>query len=491
VSRSIAGLIGLNCLFALTGLCLLWALRGWRSWLDLLEHLGVALMLGIGSVGVLATLVLVAGQDLSLWLVLVLCAVVALPSAEIAVLRRRRLPRALGRLPKVASPGAIAALGLLLLTAALLVELYRVARVNSFVTDDAYVYWIPKAKVIYFFGGIDGQLFRTLHGASYPLLVPALDAIDFQFMGSADVPNLAIQSWFLLAGCLAAAAALLRPLVRPWLIGLFLVLATVLPNLDARVYLGEADWTVDFFFVLGALLLVRWVLAPEAWLLVGYGVMLAATFAAKREGALFAACLVGGALLATVRTPRRWGPLLGATAAAYATSVPWHIWWSSRQLQPDMPSDWLHNLVSNLDRIRPAYAVVFRLLFTYDFWLVAVPVALGAAVLCLTIAGPARQTAVLYVTTMVLGVNGLMWIVWSELSVSLDTNNATTPIPRAVGSLVLLSALLAPLLIEPLLAPPARVPASGTPVPDPLGGSVEDVRDRELPPVAGAPTPGP
>jgi hypothetical protein len=44
-----------------------------------------------------------------------------------------------------------------------------------------------------------------------------------------------------------------------------------------------------------------------------------------------------------------------------------------------------------------------------------------------------------------------MWILWSDPGLTLDTHNSSTPIPRAVGSLVLLSAALAPLLIEPLL----------------------------------------
>ena len=40
--------------------------------------------------------------------------------------------------------------------------------------------------------------------------MPVLQAIDFHFMGSVDVPNLAFQSWLLLVGFLWASAALLR-----------------------------------------------------------------------------------------------------------------------------------------------------------------------------------------------------------------------------------------------------------------------------------------
>jgi hypothetical protein len=41
--------------------------------------------------------------------------------------------------------------------------------------------------------------------------------------------------------------------------------------------------------------------------------------------------------------------------------------------------------------------------------------------------------------------------VWDDLTYILDEQQSSTPIPRAVGSIVLLSTVLAPLLIQPLL----------------------------------------
>ena len=168
----------------------------------MLEYLGVALVLGLGTVCVVATLVLIAGGGLSFWMIVVLCVVVAAPAAGLAFLRRRPLSARARRAAEARLPREVVALGLGLLTVALLVAFYRAARVNSFITNDSFAFWIPKAKAIYFFGGLDEQLFRTLPGPSYPLLVPVLQAMDFRFMGSADVPNLAFQSWLLLVGFL-------------------------------------------------------------------------------------------------------------------------------------------------------------------------------------------------------------------------------------------------------------------------------------------------
>jgi hypothetical protein len=457
MSRSLEGVLALNLCFLVSGLAILWAIRGWRSWLELLELLGVAFLLGLGSIAVLATLVLVAGGGLSLAVILGLCGGVAAICAELAVWRRRPFPRSFGALPRSLSLGAFLALLAALATAVLLVAFFRVTRVQPLTAWDAWAFWVAKAKAIYFFGGLDESLFRSLPGPSYPLLVPALDAMDFRLMGgTADTSGLAVQYWLLFAGFLLAAAALLRPLARGWLVWLFLGLATVIPELDGRLLTGLADWPLDIFFVLAALFLVRWLRTGEHWLIVGYGVMLAATFATKREGALLAACLVPAALAATVRDRRRtWLPVLGVAVLAYGVNVPWRIWWTSRHLLPDAPDGGLGQLALHASRIWPSLKLVLHLLFAYESWLLIVPVALAAGVLSLLVRGGARETAVLYLLTAVLSVIGFTWILWSDPGLQLSTSTAATPIPRVVGSLVLLSTVLAPLLIDPLLRRPA------------------------------------
>jgi hypothetical protein len=467
VNRSLVGTLELNGLFLLTGFCLLWALRGWRSWIDLIEHLGVALLLGLGCVCVIATIVLVAGGSLALWVIVGICGFISGGAAEVAILRRKRLPRTLGQLPDFRARSTAFALGGVAVTVAVLVAFFRTVRVNSFVGYDAWAFWIPKAKAIYFFGGLDEHLFRTLPGPSYPLLLPALQAMDFRFIGSADGTLLAAQAWLLLVAFLFAIAAMLRPFARPWLCWLLLASTVAIPELDDRLLLGQADLPLDMFFAAAALALVCWSRSREPWLLFLFGAMSAATFATKREGALLLACLLAGSLVGTARSWRRsWPELIAALAAAYALNIPWRLWWTSRHLQSDVPGDAAGSLTSHTSRIWPSFVIVARLLFTYDFWLLITPIALVAGVLSLTLRGPSRETAIIYLTTFALGIVGFMWILWSDPGLPLNTDNSTTPIPRVVGALVLLSAVLAPLLIGPLLdrrVSPATAEREGDP----------------------------
>ena len=79
------------------------------------------------------------------------------------------------------------------------------------------------------------------------------------------------------------------------------------------------------------------------------------------------------------------------------------------------------------------------------------PIALAAAIAATTLPGVARETAIAYITTAAAVVAGFTYILWDDLTYVLDEHQSTTPIPRAVGSIVLLSTVLAPLLIQPLL----------------------------------------
>ena len=88
---------------------------------------------------------------------------------------------------------------------------YRVAHLQGPESFDGWAFWTAKAKAIYFFGGLDEHLFRTLPGATYPILLPTLHAIAFHFMGSADTVTLHLQYWLLLVGFVGAVAGLLRP----------------------------------------------------------------------------------------------------------------------------------------------------------------------------------------------------------------------------------------------------------------------------------------
>ncbi len=109
----------------------------------------------------------------------------------------------------VASAVLVTAVGVAL--AGLYLEaLFRAARLSSLQAYDAWAFWVPKGKAIFYFGGLDEHVFTTTPNSSYPPLQPILDAAAFHAIGSVDASTLHVQFWFFVAGAIAAAAGLLH-----------------------------------------------------------------------------------------------------------------------------------------------------------------------------------------------------------------------------------------------------------------------------------------
>lgn len=466
---ALLGILVLNLLFLIAGSCMLWAARGLSDWAEWLRLSGVSYLLGVAVSAVLMTLVLVYGGGASALATLgVTCGPAAL-GLGVGLWRRRPLPRGLA-FSGPATPSELAAWALGLGTAGMLAAFFRQARVDPLRAWDAWAFWVPKAKVIYFFGGIDSPLFRTFTGSNYPLLVPALSAMDFRFMGAADTTTLAVQYWLLLVGFVAAMVGLLRTLAPAWLIWLFAASVVVLPQLDERLLNRQADWPLDIFAAVAALAAVRWVVLREPWALGVFGVLLSAAMATKREGEMLSLCLVLGVLAALgVRERRRWLLPVAVAAAAYAVNIPWRLWWTSRHLTSDTPPHVLSNTF-HLGRAPASVWLVVRILFDPAYWVVATPVALVAAILALTSSD--RRAARLFLAAMLVGVLGFAWATWSDPSLPIVATPALNPTNRLVGALTLLSLVFAPLLLAPFLRPdtPDDPRASVEPRPAPAGG---------------------
>ena len=451
MSREMLGIVLLNLLFTGTGLALLAGLRGWETWIDLLDSVGLSLVVGTCSVAVLATLVLIAGAGLPLGTILALAAGVSAVGIALAVTRRRPVPRRLGPLPPASWSTAAACAGALG-SMAILVALFRLARVMPLGGGDSFENWVPRAKVIYFLGKIDTPLFTGLGGPRYPILVPTLQAIDFRFMGSAFGPELAVEYWFLYAGFVFAAFSLLRRLAPAWLAWLFIALTGALPELFERVLDAQADWALDLPFALSALLAVVWLRERQPWQLVCFGILIAAEIATKQEGLLLVGCLYVGIAAASIRDRRRvWPPAAIVGAAAYLVNLPWRIWWSREHLPSSTTAGSITGLYTHLHRAWASLHLILRLVFDYEMWLAVVPIAVVAAGAALTAGKAAREAATLYLVTAASAIAGFTYILWSDPGLVLDEQQSSTPMPRAVGSIVLLSTVLAPVLIAPLL----------------------------------------
>ena len=413
--RALVGLTAFNLFLLGVGITALASLRGWRTWRDLVRIGGLAYLIGVALVGVTLSIELVLGVPFSAATILLTGAALALA----AVALRRTLARWRPELPDARAQGVwlVTLMGVALVVV-YLEALFRSARLSALSAWDAWAFWVPKAKAIYFFGGLDEQFFRELANPSYPPLVPALEAAAFHFMGSADAVTLHLQFWFLACGFVAAVASLLAPRVHPLMLWPCLLLVLVAPRVVGRNLDPQADFILDYFFALAALLVALWLVDREPWLLMATALLMAAAVMTKRDGQLLVACIVLAGAIATWQQWRFAWPRLGLVAAvAIGMLVPWRIWYSSRDLTGDLPSAGALALFDNLDRGWPALESAITTVLDYDLWLV---------------------------------IAGLTWVLWSftELELPFVQDEGVNPIVRLSASLVVAAGALLPLLLD-------------------------------------------
>jgi hypothetical protein len=444
--RALLGLAAANVVVLAMGSCLLWGVRGLRSWAEVARLSGLAYMVGVAALGVASTLLLVAGVSYGRTTIVLTCAGLAVAGLG--------LGRALGRPPPRLRDGRRRGLGLVAVSYVALVGVYlealfRAGRLAPLSNFDGWAFWVPKAKAIYFFGGLDEQFFRELAAPTYPPLVPTLEAAAFHAMGSADTVTLHVQFWFFLTGFVAAVAGLLGPRVRPTLLWPVLLLVLVAPRVVARSLEPQADFLLDYFFALAALLVALWLVERRAWQLPAASLFLAAAMLTKREGQLLAACVVVAALAASWGTRRAaWPRLALAGGCALALALPWRLWFSSRDLTGELPASGFLGLFDHLDRPWPALQSVVEALLDLGLWLFALP--LGAVAVVLAFVGGARVLPAYAALVYGLVAAGFVWVLWSftELELPYEQDEGVNLLVRLCGSLVVVSAGLVPLLLD-------------------------------------------
>jgi hypothetical protein len=428
------------------GAAVLTSLRGWRSWYELLRTGGLAYMLGVALVGVVLSIELILGVPFSFVSVVVSGALLVLAASAL----RRPLARWRPHLSQERARGiGLVSVAFGLLVVVYLEALFRAGRLAGLSAWDAWAFWVPKGKAIYYFGGLDEQFFRELANPSYPPLVPALEAAAFHFMGSADVVTLHLQFWFLACGFVAAVASLLAPRVPALMLWPCLLLVLVAPRVVGRNLDPQADFILDYFFALAALLVALWLVDREPWLLTAAAILMAAAVMTKRDGQLLVACILLAGAVATWRQRRFAWPRLGLVAvAAIAAVVPWRIWYSSRDLTGDLPSAGALALFDNLDRGWPAFESVITTVLDYDLWLVMVPL-VGVGIALAYLAG-ARTLPTYALSLYALVIAGLTWVLWSftELELPFVQDEGVNPIVRLSASLVVAAGAILPLLFD-------------------------------------------
>jgi hypothetical protein len=453
--RELLGLAALDGVLLATGLAILYCFGLVRSRGSALRLAGLAFVAGWAAVGVGVSLALVAGLALTVWQVLLVAG--ALTATSLAVGLRVRA--AAVERPVASRPGplALVAAGVLALYGAAL--LARAWLGGASTAWDAWAVWLPKAKSIVLFDGIDLGVggFASFAHPYYPPLVPGMDAVAFRFMGSLDPTRLPLQGWLLFAAFVGALAGLLAGRVRPAILWPSLLALALMPSFDGLVGSSLADFPLALLFGLAGVCAALWLLEGAGAYLAVAGVLVAGVVLTKNEGLplglLLAAMLVVAALLAR----RRW-PLLPAALAAVAVAavLPWKLWLSAHEL-PQTTEFYYRDLLDldylgdRLDRLSTALAEEPGYLFSPDRWLLAVPLALAAALLL----APRRASlAVLTVGVVVAGFLGqaaVWWIGRPPIDWFIETSAG-----RTLASLAVFSAAMLPLLLSEAFREPSR-----------------------------------
>jgi hypothetical protein len=458
--RDAIGLAGLDLLFLAAGLALLVGLGLVRSWRAAVRFGGLALFLGWAAVGVLASELAVAGAALATWQVALAgiafgaCSLALTPRVRGVVLSPRRAERG-------AALSATAGAAVLLLL--YLVQAVRGSLVEVTTTWDAQTFWVPKAAAIVYQGGIhagDGR-FTSFANPDYPLFAPVQDAISFRFMGRVDPAGLPGQHWVIALAFLGAIGGLLASRVRPLLLVPGLALLVLMPSFGDLIGSSLGDEPLALLVALAGLVGALWLLERDPRLLVVCGVCTTAAAVTKVEG--LPAAVILPVLLAVATRLRGWRPLLALAVVPVLADVPWRLWMRAHHVPNNsaFPYSKLLDpgfLAGRIDRLGTALDEVPGYLLSLDAWLLAVPVALGLAVL-LVRRRPALSILVL--GTVVLAFLGNVAIYWiSPLPIHwyIDTSAA-----RVVSSSALFCATLAPLLLSEALGgePLPALPLSG------------------------------
>jgi hypothetical protein len=441
-AHSISGLLAFNLFLVAVGAAVLFGARGWDSWNELFRLSGFAYLLGVAVTGVLLVIELVGGLDLSLLSILA----TGLGVGAVAVFAGRALGHSL--------PPARRLSGRISLTAALFgglaivysEALFRSGRLAGLYEFDGWSFWVPKAKAIYFFGGLDHQFFAQLPGPSYPPLVPALEAAAFRFMGSPDVVTVHLQFWFFFIGFLGALVGLLSPRVSPLFLWPPILLLAVTPHVLGYALQEQGDFLLDEFFALAVLLIALWLVESRPWQVGSAALFSAAAMSTKREGYLLAGCIALAALAASSHRARLlWPSLLLAGGAAVVLTIPWRVFLVVRDLSTGGAEAGGLGLFAHADRAWPSLRLAVSAMFDYDIWLVVAPLLLLATV-AVAIAGVTRL-AVYAALLFGLSIATFTWVTWAFPSLPITKEAALNPIVRLTGSLAFASTALLPTLL--------------------------------------------
>lgn len=472
--RAIAGVFVLNIAIAGVGSALLWGLGAYRWLTDVVRLVGVAYLVGLAALIVLLSLELVTGVPITG--VSSALTLLALAIAGLGFGLWRGRPRLASRppgwrFPRISLFVAASVAGIVVYFEGL----FRQARLATALAEfDGWWNWIPKAKAIYFFGELDPELLSFFPNQPYPPGLPAVHAVAFHAMGSADDVTLHLQYWFYAVAFVAALAGLLAPRVRPTIFVPLLYLFLLAPNVVTWGTRTYVDLPLGYMVATAAVLALFWVDERRSWHLVAVTILLGGAMLTKREGILLAACVLIAAFAASVRQRRACWPWLAvAGLTAFALALPWRIWFTANGIAGDGPSGGVVSGLGDLDRGWATTKLVAETLFEPDVWLLAPFV--GVAAIGIGVFARAWAPSIYAAAFVLFAAVAAVWTIWAERALPIVMADDQNPIIRLTGTTILVLVALAPLLLQEAWS--ARRPEGQ---PTPAGSGPNDLVWRSL-----------
>ena len=444
--RALGGLLVLNLFILGMGAGVLWGIRGWRWWTDFVRLAGVAYLLGLSALMILSTYALVIGIPVEPTTTLLTGTGLVVAGFVVGRLRGFTAPGLRPpewRFPRISLFVALFVAGMVVYFEAL----FRAERLASVARVwDSWANWLPKSKSLYLEGTLDLEFLRLVPQLpSYPPGPATVQASAFHAMGSADSATLHVQYWFVAVGFAAAVISLLARRVHHAILFPVLLAVLVAPSLVDWAITIYADLPMGYLIAVAALLLILWIEERKPWQLASAIVLLAGAMLTKREGMLFAACVLLAGFVASFAEWRRlWRPLFAAGVIALALVLPWRIWFTAHDLPATASDTGYDGAISDLDRLWPALEISLRTLFHQDFWHFAPAIAVSAIVLALL--GGAWRLSLYAGTLLVAGVAAVTWVLWVNHGLALIHEDWA--LRRLMGTTFLMVAVLTPLLLQ-------------------------------------------
>lgn len=379
---------------------------------------GFGFFVGWAVVGLALTVLAVVGVPPGIPLLLAVAGVVGAAAWFAPAALRRRFDPPPEPLTSTGWGERVVAIGgAIILSLSLLAAAARALWTGADTNWDVWAFWLPKARAIHHFGGLDTGAggITSYPNPEYPPLQPVMDSLLFDALASPSATLVPLNHVVLAIGFFAAVAALLRHRVRPVFLWPSLALLAAAPGFTKYLESGLADPPVAYLLALAGITGALWTLEREpAWLALS-GTLAAAAALTKSEGLLLALPLGFFLVLVALVERRRWRGPVAAALAPVAIAL-WKAW----LIEYDQPlnsvnyrwSDLLEPqaTIERLDRLQFAVEEMAEIILSARQWLLLVPLVLAASVFLLRRRTALTLVVVGWLATGFLGLATVYWI---------------------------------------------------------------------------------